>query len=227
MRPIRHRPSFIELAEPEAPRSRIMHGDCVAVMGSMATCSIDMILTDPPYLVSYRDRIGRTLANDNNPAFVRPALVEMGRVLKLDGVCVLFCGWSALHHFAPAWAEAGFAVKGQLVFVKPYASSSRTVACRHESAFVLSKGAPKRSGPALPDVLPWHYSGNRLHPTEKAVNTLTPLVKAFCPDDGIVLDPFCGSGSSVLAAIACGRHGIGIDIDLQHVQTARRRLLPR
>ncbi len=179
---LRFRPSFVELAEPERkPASGIIQGDCVAVMQGMAAGAVDMILTDPPYLVSYRDRSGRTLANDNNPAFVRPALSQMGRVLTQDGVCILFCGWAALHHFAPAWTAAGFAVKGQLVFVKPYASSARTVACRHESAFVLSKGAPKRIGRALPDVLPWHYSGNRLHPTEKAVNTLLPSSRPSAP----------------------------------------------
>ena len=222
---LRFRPAFVELAEPERNHtSGIVQGDCITVMRGMAAASVDMILTDPPYLVSYRDRSGRTLANDNNPAFVKPALAEMGRVLTQDGVCVLFCGWAALHHFAPAWTGAGFTVKGQLVFVKPYASSARTVACRHESAFVLSKGAPRRIGRALPDVLPWHYSGNRLHPTEKAVNTLLPLIRAFCPEGGMVLDPFCGSGSTVAAALACGRRGVGIDIDPQHVKTASARM---
>ncbi len=110
---LRFRPSFIELASPERkPTSGIVQGNCVTVMQGMATGSVDMILTDPPYLVSYRDRSGRTLANDNNPAFVRPALSEMGECSTHDGVCILFCGWAALHHFAPAWTAAGFAVKG-------------------------------------------------------------------------------------------------------------------
>lgn len=203
---------------------RIIHGDCIEVMRNMAADSVDMIVTDPPYLVSYRDRAGRSIANDNNPAFVAPALLEMGRLLAPHAPMVLFCGWAALHEFAPAWAAAGLRVYGQLVFIKRYASSVNSVACRHESAFLLAKRMPRRFGPALPDVLTWHYSGNKLHPTEKAVDTLTPLIRAFCRPGGLVLDPFCGSGSSLAAAIGCGHRGVGIEIDAGHVVTARNRL---
>ena len=41
--------------------NQILHGDCIEVMRQMPANSVDFILTDPPYLVNYRDRSGRTI----------------------------------------------------------------------------------------------------------------------------------------------------------------------
>ena len=41
--------------------NQIPHGDCIEVMRQMPANSVDFILTDPPYLVNYRDRSGRTI----------------------------------------------------------------------------------------------------------------------------------------------------------------------
>jgi len=42
----------------------------------------------------------------------------------------------------------------------------------------------------IDDVREWHYSGNRLHPTQKPITVLKPLIEAFCPALETVLDPF-------------------------------------
>jgi len=46
--------------------SRFILGDCVQVMSRFPARAVDFILTDPPYLVGYKDRTGRTLAGDNS-----------------------------------------------------------------------------------------------------------------------------------------------------------------
>jgi adenine-specific DNA-methyltransferase len=73
-------------------------------------------------------------------------------------------------------------------------------------------------------VIAWAYSGNRLHPTQKPLPALLPLVKAFSAPGGLVLDPFAGSGSSLLAAKQLGRDWLGIELDAGHHATARARL---
>ena len=55
------------------PVNRVLHGDCIEVMRQLPAGSIDFILTDPPYLVSYCDRDGRTIQNDCNADWLRPA----------------------------------------------------------------------------------------------------------------------------------------------------------
>jgi site-specific DNA-methyltransferase (adenine-specific) len=95
---------------------------------------------------------------------------------------------------------------------------------QHECAFLLAKGNVQRPAKPIPDVLDWRYTGNVLHPTQKPVDVLKPLIAAFSPPGGVVLDPFCGSGSTLVAAKALGRNYIGIEIEAAHCATASRRL---
>jgi len=199
-------------------------GDCTDVMAHMPAQSVDFILTDPPYLVNYRDRSGRSVINDDNDAWLKPAFARMHRVLKADAFAVSFYGWHKADTFMEAWKTAGFRVVGHIVFRKPYASKARYLAYRHESAYLLAKGFPAFPDRPPPDVLDWQYSGNRLHPTQKPVQPMKTLIGAFTEPGAVVLDPFCGSGSTLVAAQELGRRFIGIELDQQHHRTATNRL---
>ena len=187
---------------------------------------MDFILTDPPYVASYRDRTGRTVAGDDNASWLKPAFAQMYRLLKENSFCVSFYGWPKAELFLAAWREAGFRPAGHLVFRKRYSSSAAFVQYRHEQAYLLIKGRPERPAVPLPDVLDWSYTGNRLHPTQKPVSILRPLIEAFSKPGDVVLDPFCGSGSTLAAAQELGRCYNGIELDPQHHRTACQRLRP-
>ena len=202
----------------------IRHGDCVPMMRRMEAASVDFILTDPPYLVRYQDRLGRKVLNDDHGRWINPAYAEMFRVLKPDSFCLTFYGWNEVDRFMTAWKTAGFRVVGHLVFAKPYASSCRYLGHHHEQAYLLAKGDPARPSRTISDVRGWSYTGNRLHPTQKPVDALRPLVSTFCPAGGVVFDPFCGSGSSLVAARLEDRQFLGMELDYTHYRTARERL---
>jgi site-specific DNA-methyltransferase (adenine-specific) len=202
----------------------VIHGDCIAAMDRMPAESVDFILTDPPYLVRYRDRRGRTVANDNNADWVAPAFARMHRVLKPGSFCVSFYGWNKVDLFVQAWRAAGFRIVGHLVFTKDYASSVRFLRYQHEQAYLLAKGDVALPDVRLSDVLEFRGTRNRLHPTQKPVSALRPLVEAFSPAGGVVLDPFCGSGSTLVAAREAGRQFIGIELDQRHHWTASARV---
>lgn len=193
-------------------------------MSRMAAKTVDFILTDPPYLVRYRDHRGRSVANDNNAAWLRPAAAEMYRLLKPDAFCVSFYGWSKADLFLAAWRAAGFRPVGHIVFRKSYASKTGFLRAQHETAYLLAKGRPVYPSRPIADVLAWHNTGNRHHPTEKPVAALVPLITTFCPPGGTVLDPFCGSGSTLVAARQIGRVALGIELDATHCRTAMQRL---
>jgi adenine-specific DNA-methyltransferase len=203
---------------------RVIRGDCIAVMTGIPTRSVDFILTDPPYLVRYCDRSGRRVQNDDRDGWIDAAFAQMYRVLKDGGFCISFYGWSTIDRFMHAWRKAGFRPVGHLVFAKPYASAARFTRYHHESAYLLAKGNPAL--PAVPpaDVIPWMYTGNCLHPTQKPVSIFTPLLAAFTTPGDVVLDPFAGSGSTLVAARIMGCRGVGIEIDPAHHRTALARL---
>lgn len=205
-------------------RNAILNGDSVQLMRSLPRNSVDFILTDPPYLVNYQGRDGRKVRNDDNARWLWPAFNQMYRVLKWGGFAISFYGWNRIDLFADAWKAAGFRMVGHIVFRKSYSSSSRFLRYEHESAYLLAKGNVTPPAKPIPDVIDMPYSGNKLHPTQKPVAVLLPLVEAFCPKGGLVLDPFAGSGSSLVAAQHLGRDWLGMELDTEHAATATRRL---
>jgi len=180
--------------------SRVVLGDCLSVLPTLPDRCVDLVLTDPPYLVNYVDRSGRSIANDRTDEWLAPAFAQMFRVLRDDAFCISFYGWNRVDRFFAAWRAAGFRVVGHLVFAKQYQSKARFLAYQHESAYLLAKGQPALPAEPLPDVMPWKYSGNRHHPTQKPVECLAPLIESFSRPRDIVLDPFAGSGSTCVAA---------------------------
>lgn len=206
------------------PQPRILHGDCVDVMRSMPGESVDFILTDPPYITRYRDATGRRVANDDNSRWLEPSATQMHRVLSPHGYAISFYGWQKTDLFMAAWKKAGFRIGGHVVFRKRYVSKRALLGYRHEQAYLLVKGDPPPPKRPPDDVIDWEYTGNRLHPTQKPVSILKPLIKAFSPIGGTVLDPFAGSGSTLVAAAATGRCGVGVELDAAHVATMQARL---
>lgn len=68
-----------------------------------------------------------------------------------------------------------------------------------------------------------HRMGN-IAPTQKPVGLLIPLIKYGCPREGLVIDPFAGSGSTLVAAASVGRHAVGIEADEAQIERAAKRL---
>jgi adenine-specific DNA-methyltransferase len=202
----------------------IIHGDCLSVLPQLPAASVNFILTDPPYITRYKARDGRTVPNDDNAAWLKPAFAEMHRVLEPDSFCVSFYGWPQADRFIRAYRDAGFRIVGHLAFPKRYTSATKYLRYQHECAHLLAKGNPRQPQDTIGDVLDWTYSGNKLHPTQKPLSVLLPLVQTFSAAQGTVLDPFAGSGSSLHAAKMLGRSYLGIELDARYHAIASRRL---
>ena len=66
--------------------------------------------------------------------------------------------------------------------------------------------------------------GRSFHPTQKPLGVVTPLMEYSCPSDGVVFDPFAGSGSTLVAAKKSGRRAVGIEIEERYCEIAAKRL---
>lgn len=202
----------------------LYRGDCTAILPTLPEGSVDLVITDPPYVCRYRDRAGRQVANDDNPTWIAPAFRETFRVMRPGSLCVSFYGWQHVEAFMRAWKDAGLVPVGHLVWPKGYASRTGFLAARHEQAFLLAKGTPPLPAVPISDVQPWTYSGNTLHPTQKAVSILEPLIATFSRRGHTVLDPFAGSGSTGVACARLDRRFIGVELEEAHHATAASRV---
>ena len=133
------------------PINQIIQDDCLQVLKSFPSRSVDLVVTDPPYLVNYRDRSGRTIANDTGKADFLSAFSDLYRVLKPDSFCVCFYGWNRVDEFFSAWRAAGFRPAGHIVWKKEYASSARFLQYQAPARCAAveihrQQGAPDREG---------------------------------------------------------------------------------
>nr|WP_217895345.1 DNA methyltransferase [Sphingomonas sp. CDS-1] len=147
------RSTGIQAKTQSVPRNRIAHGNCIEKLRALPNGAVDLVLTDPPYICRYRSRDGRTVANDDNSDWLRPAFAEIARVMKPGSFAISFYGWSAVEKFVLAWRSVGLVPVGHIVFRKHYASSTRFLRYEHEQAFLLAKGRPAQPAHALPDVI--------------------------------------------------------------------------
>jgi DNA modification methylase len=206
------------------PVNTIINGDCLKVLPELPARSVDFCLTDPPYLINYQARDGRTVPNDDNADWLQPAFAEIYRVLARHSYCVSFYGWAKADLFLASYRAAGFRVVGHLAFPKRYTSRCGYLRGQHECAHLLAKGYPAKPEYVIGDVLDWTYSGNKLHPTQKPLSVLLPLIETFSKPGSVVLDAFTGSGSTLVAAKSLGRNYIGIELDEKYHAIACQRL---
>lgn len=81
------------------------------------------------------------------------------------------------------------------------------------SSYTSEDGGPRLMRSVIA-VRSMHHSA--VHPTQKPTGILRPLIEEACPPGGVVLDPFAGSGSTLVAARECGRRAVGIEIDPEY-----------
>ena len=179
--------------------------------------------------------------------FLRPRVEAVHRALRPHGAILLHCDWRSCHHLRVMLEEV-FGAEGfvnHLIWVYGLGGSSpRRFARKHDDILYYARGPEYHfEPPRVPatsvrmkgrlkkatDVIDIPAINNMAaervgYPTQKPLALLSLLVEACCPPDGVVLDPFCGSGTALVAARQSGRPYLGIDVNADAVRTARQRL---
>lgn len=213
--------------------------DCIAFLGSLPDASVDLIVTDPAYSgmnQHMRFGHGRIVGHygkpDNerwfaefsdDPETYRAFLAECHRVLRRDRhVYIMFDSFSMLS--LGALVRDFFDVKGVVVWDKVHLGMGHYFRRRHEQIVFASKGRRKLARRDLPDVWAVPRIHRAAYPTQKPVRLFEMMIEASAEPGFTVCDPFCGSGSSAVAAVRAGCDFIGADIDPRAVDMARLRL---
>nr|DAP95578.1 MAG TPA: adenine-specific methyltransferase [Caudoviricetes sp.] len=211
----------------------IITGDCMSVLRDMATESIDMVITDPPYGIDYQSarkekarRITK-IANDKSPFIWW--IYDAARILKRGGGVLCFTRWDVQQVFIDALRLAGLTVKSVIVWDKKthgMGDLKGSFAPRYEAIIFASKGRYELPGKRPDDLIACAKVGNQslAHPNEKPVALLEQLIEATTVPGALILDPFAGSGSTLVAAAKKGRQYIGIEIDEQYSKLAAARV---
>ena len=124
---------------------------------------------------------------------------------------------------------AGFDIKSELIWNKVYhgmGDLKAQFAPTHENIIFAVKGKFAFPGGRPRDLLTCEKlnSAHMVHPTEKPVELMEDIITSITRENDIILDPFAGSGSALVAAKQTGRRYIGIELDEGYYQTALHRL---
>lgn len=196
-------------------------------MPTIPSESVDLVLADPPYLVDYRGRHGsglKPIVGDNDADWVRPVSRQIWRVLKQNKFFVTFYGWENSDVLVSQWKQCGFRIVGHFVCVKNSIGLGYYMRGRHETAFLLAKGKPARPERPVSDVFFWEREPLTFHQNQKPLHVISQMIAAFSKEGDLILDPFMGSGTTLVAARNLGRRAIGIEIEERYYQIAAQRL---
>jgi adenine-specific DNA-methyltransferase len=199
----------------------IYHGDCREVLPDLSDRA-DLVLTDPPYSITQLGRYEEPggVAGTTDAFWVLPAMRLVARTMAADSFMVSFYGWRQADDFLVAWRACGLRPVGHLVWIKRQWGLGKYVRAKHESAYLLTRGAPKPRA-VVADVFDWQREPVKEHPAQKPVGALAPVIDALC--SSLVLDPFMGTGATLVAAQQVGRRAVGIEIEERYCEIAARR----
>jgi DNA modification methylase len=231
----------------------IYNEDCLKVMGRIDDGSIDLIVTDPPYGLNFNDGdlahnrekvfggdVSRTQArpimNDGEEeanTLFRAFLGQAKRILKAGACCCCCCGGGGgpLPLFArwTLWMDEAVGFKQAVVWDK--GGLGMGLHYRRNYEFMLVAQKPGRAciwngGNSTPNIvrIPKIIPSLRQHPTEKPVQLMEHFVRLHSNPGDLVLDPFAGRGSTLIAAEKTGRQWVGCELDPKHYVDALKRM---
>lgn len=229
----------------------LQQGDCSELLNTLDNECIDAVITDPPYSsggfgnsnvtldtrAKYSVRgtkkryplfFGDTRDQLSHLHWLWQILGQCYRVAKSGAWCMVFSDWRQFAATELAVQMAGFSLRGVAVWDKTHGVRPNEGRFSQQAEFIIlaSKGAVTGSGAGT-----YHHGlfscatlkGGKYHQTGKPLEVMKWLVAAT-PTDGLILDPFMGSGSTGVACLELGRSFIGCEMSTEYIEIAHTRL---
>lgn len=198
--------------------------DAVVWLSTLESESVDLLITDPPYesLEKHRKigtttrlKVSKSSSNEWFEIFpnsrFKELLEEIYRVLKKNSHFYLFCDQETMFVIKPIAEDVGFKFWKPIVWDKVCIGMGYHYRSRHEYILFFEKGKRKLNSLSIPDILT-HKRVYQGYPTEKPTELLEVLISQSSRIGETVVDPFFGSGSTLIAASNLQREFKGNDI---------------
>lgn len=210
--------------------NKVNYANCINEMRKLQERSIDLIVTDPPYLMSYqsnyRKQKHKEIVGDKDEQLIKDFIYEANRLLKENSAIYIFCSWHQIDFFKQE-VEKYFNIKNIIVWVKNNTSMGdleASYAPKYELIIYANKGRRKLEGFRYADVIEEKRISTELHPTEKPVDLLERFILSSSKKGDVVLDPFMGSGSTAIACLNTERHYLGYEIYKPYYEVCQKRI---
>ena len=226
----------VGLNQAEPSQFALSQADAVDWLRTLPSESLDLVVTDPPYesLEKHRSvgtttRLCHSKASSNDWFSIFPnerfgeLFSEVYRALKKDTHFYLFCDQETMFAAKPIAEQAGFKFWKPLVWDKMRIGMGYHYRARYEFILFFEKGKKKLNNLGIADII----SAPRIHrgyPTEKPSEVAQILIEQSTAPGALVVDPFCGSGSTGVAATKTGRRFWGNDLGDAALELSRERL---
>src|SRR3989304_2541136 len=224
--------------------NKIIHGDSLQILSGFDDNSIDLVLTDPPYFLDKMDNgwdekkvastkyhhvvkslpAGMKFDREQGKNFYEwyyKISKQILRVLKPGGFFFSFSSPRLYHRMVSAIDDAGLLIRDCFIWLYTQ-NQPKAMSLNHfieklnevvDKCFLISKPDKKEKGDF------------NLHRTVKPLSLCEYIVNLTTySNEAVVLDPFAGSGTALVAAKKTGRKFIGIDINKEYIEIAIRRI---
>ena len=217
-------------------KHRLLCGDATSpedVERLMGGKTANLILTDPPYGVSFKASDGLTIENDSLKGdefykFLLSAFTNMAAHLEKGGAAYVFHADTEGLNFRKAFIDAGFHLAGVCIWVKNSLVLGRSdYQWHHEPilyGFLQNGTHPWYSDRKQTTI--WNFNKpkrNKDHPTSKPLDLLSYPIKNSSQENAIVLDTFGGSGSTMMACEQMNRICYMSELDPKYASVILRR----
>jgi len=206
--------------------NKVYQEDAVSWLRKLDDQSIDLVITDPPYeslekhrAIGTTTRLTNSKSSSNSWFDIFPnnrfeeLFAEIYRVLKKGSHFYLFCDQETMFFVKPIAESIGFKFWKPLIWDKRAIGMGYHYRARYELILFFEKGKRKLNNLGIPDILEHKRVWNG-YPTEKPIELMETLIKQSSSESDIVVDPFFGSGSTLLAASNLARNYLGCDISM-------------
>jgi len=197
-------------------------GDCKEILSSFPSKSVDLIITDPPYGMKYhsghykgKNPFNEIVGDNSYPVEVIPQFSMLARK-----AIFMFCRWDNLKD-VPQPKSFISMVKNNWT-----AGDLKRAFGRQWEGILFYPQEKFEFNKRLPDVIDCRRVPPKqlLHPTQKALEPIELLIENCSKEGDVILDPYCGSGTTLVAARKLNRKAIGIEIDEDYAKVAMERI---